>query len=464
MSGNDIRAKLQEGVALQKSGELLRAARCYSAVLETEPRNPDAWHLLGTIEIQRQNLEQAFGLVRKALAIDPENATYHHNLAYLMGAVGRLDEAVAHYRRAVALKPDYAEAYFNLSGSTKFAAGDPVLPAIQKLIKTPGLSDEDQCFLHFAAGKVLDDIGDYDGAFAHYRQGNAKKGKRFDRDANRSRTDEAIALFDAALLRRRAARSTKGEELVFVVGMPRSGTSLVEQVLASHPAVHGAGELPDIDAIAGALAEHNKEKLPYPDCIPAIDGRVLSGFGDAYLERVRRLAPDSGRFVDKAPLNFRYLGLIGLMLPGARVLHCRRDPVDTCLSGYFQNFAKGQDYAFELGDLAAFYRDYRRFMEHWRAVLPLKMMELDYEALVADQKGASRALLAFCGLEWDEACTAFHRTERPVQTASRWQVRQPIYRSSMGRWRRYKAHLGPLLEGLGGFAPAAEGEGSGRAA
>jgi hypothetical protein len=231
----------------------------------------------------------------------------------------------------------------------------------------------------------------------------------------------------------RAGLGDASEVPVFIVGMPRSGTTLVEQILASHGAVFGAGELTDVGAIAQALYRHTPGEPAYPACMSGLDGTAYAGFGASYVKRTRGLAPDAGRIVDKNPLNFLHLGLIALMLPEARIVHCRRNPADVAVSCYFQNFTRGQEWAFDLGDIGRFHRAYERLMEHWRGVLASPMLELDYEAMVGDSEAESRRLVAFCGLEWDPACLAFHRARRPVRTASQWQVRQPIYAHSVER-------------------------------
>jgi Sulfotransferase family len=241
---------------------------------------------------------------------------------------------------------------------------------------------------------------------------------------------------------------------VFIVGMPRSGTSLVEQILASHPAVHGAGELPDFDRLATTATVANPAIALFPECIGRLTPAQLTAVGERYLARLRALAPEAQRVTDKMPINFRHLGLIRLALPQARIIHVRRDPVDTCLSCYSILFMGNQPHAYELGELGRYYHSYQRLMAHWRTVLPPDaMLEVDYEDVVADLEGQARRMVAYCGLDWDAACLSFHRTQRPVRTASAVQVRQPIYRDAIGRWRPAEVELRPLLDGLAGAQP-----------
>ena len=271
------------------------------------------------------------------------------------------------------------------------------------------------------------------------------------RPARKSALQAVLEVCSADFLAGRSGGSGIEAAPIFIVGMPRSGTSLVEQILASHPEVFGAGELPYIDHIALALGKHAEGTAAYPACLPNIPDSAFKGFAESYLKEALGAAGEAAVVTDKAPLNFRHLGLILLLFPKARIVHCRRDPLDTCLSCFFQNFAAGQDYSFDLRELGRFYRDYREMMSAWSEVLPAPVFDLVYEDLVADLEGVGRSLLSFCGLDWHPDCARFFETRRPVLTASRVQVRQPVYSSSVGKWRRYAAHLGPLVEALGPY-------------
>jgi hypothetical protein len=235
---------------------------------------------------------------------------------------------------------------------------------------------------------------------------------------------------------------------VFIVGMVRSGTSLVEQILSSHPDVHGAGELPDIIQITNGLQDFLGASAPYPECLSLLKQEHLDALAQHYLEHLKQISPDARRVVDKMPGNFMHLGLIEMLFPEARVIHCMRDPVDTCLSAYFQDFSRSHPYAYDLSNLGAFYRAYLKVMAHWRKILRLPLFELQYEDLIANQEQVSRALIEFCGLEWDDRCLQFHETQRFVGTASYDQVNRPLYKQSVARWKRYERHLGPLLAAL----------------
>ncbi len=230
--------------------------------------------------------------------------------------------------------------------------------------------------------------------------------------------------------------------------MPRSGTTLVEQIIASHPQCFGADELPHIGAIAATLPGRLQTDHPYPQCAAMIDAPLARSLAEEYLEKLQAVGGDAKRVSDKMPANFIYLGLIALMFPRARVIHCRRDPLAVCLSIYFHRFAYGHGYAYDLGDIGVYYRQYRRLMQHWHEVLPLEICDVQYEELVADQASESRRLIDYCGLSWDDRCLEYHKNTRPVQTMSNWQVRQPIYTDSIQRWKHYEKHLDELKEML----------------
>lgn len=443
-----IRQKLDEALALQKRGDWQQAATIYSAILETNADCADAWHLLGLVDFERRDHAAGVEKVNRALGLKPRNPVYHHNLATLLGDRGDLAAAEEHYREAIRLKPDYDEAVYNLSAVIKLRAHDPILDRIAARLKTVGLSKESRVFLHFAAGKLWDDLGDHKRAFHHYAAGNRAKEKRFNREAASRGLAAMKDTFTRAFFERRHGGGRPDERFVFVVGMPRSGTSLIEQILASHSQVHGGGEMPDIPAISRRLRHYHPEDRDYPGALTDMPDRVIDGLARAYAARMEEVAGPAPRVVDKLPLNFWHLGLIALLLPQARIIHARRDPRDTCLSCFFQNFQTAQSYAFDLADLGFFHGIYRDLMAHWSETLPLPLLEVAYEDLVADPEAMSRKLVAFCGLDWEPQCLAFHETKREVTTASRWQVRQPIYRSSIGRWKPYEPYIGPLLKAL----------------
>ncbi len=442
------RQQLDEALVHQKRGDWPRAAAIYGEILQANADCADAWHLLGLVDFERRDHAAGVEKVNRALGLNPRNPVYHHNLATLLGDQGDIAAAEEHYREAIRLKPDYDEAFYNLSTIIKPKPGDPILGQIAARLKTVGLSRESRVFLHFASGKLWDDLGEPKRAFHHFAAGNKAKGKIFKREAASRGMEAMKQTFTRELFARRSNVGLADERFVFIVGMPRSGTSLIEQILASHSQVRGGGELPDIPAISRRLRHYHPAERDYPENLADMPGEVVDGLARAYAARMDGIAGPAARLVDKLPLNFWHLGLIALLLPRARIIHARRDPRDSCLSCFFQNFQTAQAYAFDLADLGFFHGIYRQLMAHWAEVLPLPLLEVSYETLVGEPEATSREIVAFCGLEWEARCLDFHKTRREVTTASRWQVRQPLYKSSIGRWKPYEPFIGPLLEAL----------------
>ncbi len=441
---------LEHAVKLHQAGNYQEAARIYQGILAQNPNHPSALHWLGVLAFQTGGFEQSIQLIERALAIDDKQAAFHHNLASALRVVGKFEEAERRYRRAIELQPDYAEAYFNLAAVRRFSRpGDEKLClAVEDQLRNPDLTDDNRSFLHYAAGKFYDDCGNYDAAFAHFVQGSQIRLNRFDVAAHESSVQRTMAVFTRSLFEQRSGCGDSSDVPIFIVGMPRSGTTLVEQIIESHPEARGAGELPDIPSIAHTLPQHHPENREYPECVLELPDRVFTGFAGAYLNRLCGPHPTAARIADKNPVNHQYLGLVALMLPRAVVIHCRRDPLDTCLSCFFQRFRAGQEFSYDFENLATMYGSYTRLMKHWHEHLPNKILDVQYEQLVDDTESVSRQLIQHCGLAWDDACLEFHKSKRPVTTASNQQVRQPIYRRSMARWKNYEKHLHPLKQAL----------------
>jgi hypothetical protein len=302
--------------------------------------------------------------------------------------------------------------------------------------------------MYFLLGKLYDLTGEYDRAFSSYQAGNQLIPARFNRGTHRQSIREIISSFSRERMAAFPRSANASDKPVFIVGMPRSGTSLVEQILSAHPDIHGAGELMHMHNISALIKKITHSDQDFPANLEYLTTGLLDHLADLYLQNVERDAKHAIRITDKMPSNFRLLGLIELLFPNARVIHCIRDPRDTCLSCYFQQFTKGQHFASSLSDTAFYYNGYQRLMKHWKSVLSLPVFEVNYEEMVAGLEEMSRKLLCFLGLEWHPDCLDFHKTGRRVITASYDQVRRPLYTSSVGRWRNYRAHLDELFNGL----------------
>jgi tetratricopeptide (TPR) repeat protein len=368
------------------------------------------------------------------------------NRAALHLEFGRLDAAEAGYREALTEFPRSTSGFFNLTSARRLPPGDPMIDRMRAMLETgPDLPPTARMQLNFGLGKAFLDAGDSAEAFRYLDEGNRLKRASisYDPDGVSRWMREIADAFPASDLAAEAADADTGVQPVFVLGMPRSGTTLVEQILASHPAVHGGGELRHMQQLVDSLGA-------FPAAASGLTAERTAELVSGYLAKVRPLAGPGQRYVvDKMPANFLYIGVIRRILPHARIIHCRRDPVDTCLSCYSQLFAGEQSFSYNQAELGRFHRDYQTLMAHWRPGFPAShVIEVDYEAVVDDLEREARRLIAFLNLPWDEACLSFHRTERPIRTASVTQVRQPIYRHAAGRWRKHAAELGPLLAAL----------------
>lgn len=420
---------------------------------------PVAHNKLGLVMQARGDLETALSCFRKAVELGPDFAEAHNNVGGLLLVYGQAEEALSCFRRAVELQPDLAVAYQNLARSKKFDVGDKEeIARIKRHIQSSGLPDASLVFLHFALGKMLDDCGAYDEAFDHFAHANRMKGKtvQFDSERHGKWIETIITVFDEGLAEEKASIGYASDLPIFVLGMPRSGTTLVEQILSSHPSVHGAGELTYFHKLPDLLSERFGTSLPFPDYMSTLDSATGRWLAEDYLAKLRAGASDALRVTDKMPVNFLYLGLLALLFPESRIIHCRREALDVCLSIYFQHFAVATEntYAYDLADIAEYHRQYERLMAHWQQLFPDRIYEVKYEDLVRDQEGTSKRLVEHCGLGWDERCLAYHENKRPVRSASHWQVRQPIFTESVGRWKHYERYLNELKEGLSAPSPA----------
>ena len=430
--------KTEEGAALAERA------------LALNPNSHDAVNLMGRVCFDREQPEQALDYFARALALKPGLADAYNNMGNVLKELGRVDDALKAYQAALEIDPEVAGVYVNLADSMKFAPGDRYLAQMEALAAKPdGLSPTDRLQLDFALGKACADLKDYSGSFGHFLKGNAVKRSAiaYDEDAVMAFFDRIETVFTRDLIAAKSGGGDPSARPIFILGMPRSGTTLVEQIIASHPMAHGAGELM---ALHDTVHAAQNGGLAFPEFMQSIEAGALRRLGANYLEKLGKIAPSGERVTDKMPSNYYYVGLLHLALPNAKIIHTVRDPVDNCVSCFSKLFSGGQNHTYDLGELGRYYRRYEHLMAHWRKVLPSDaFLDVQYEDVVADTEGSARRILAHCDLPWDDRCLAFHETDRPVRTASATQVRQPIYNSAIGRWRVYEAFLEPLLTALG---------------
>ena len=438
------------GAALKGTEDVDGAIEAYRRAIDLKPDLPEAFYNLGNLLQEQEDLDGSATAFRRALSLRPEFAEAACNLGNTLKLAGQIDAAVDAYKQALDIVPGYTDAHRMLAFTRTHATRDKYVETMETLYADDSLDDAARVHLGFALGKAHEDLGDYDRAFGSLQQANALKRATFDYDVagDAAFFDHLRTAFDADRLAQPDGSDSHVPTPIFVLGMPRSGTTLVEQILASHPQIYGAGELSLLGDIAarcsatGAFAD-------FPAHAARLDASALADLGNQYLDQVRR--HDTAAFiVDKKPVNFQLIGFIRLILPAARIVHCRRDPMDTCLSIYKNFFATHNPFAYDLTELGRYYRLYDTLMAHWTAVSGDALLEVRYEELIADQRGESERLLTHCGLPWDDACLQFHKTDRVVRTASAIQVRQPIFTSSVESWRRYERHLAPLRQALDG--------------
>lgn len=440
----------QQALSAGRPDEVLQHVQPW---LDVPATRTDAQHLTGLAFQKLGRSEDARRFLRRALRARPDSACLHHNLGGIHRERGELAHAASEFRRAIACDPGHAEAWAALADTQRFADPELFVQQIEARLASPRIARDRHHHLHFAAARVLDRMGQPDRAFPHFAEGNRLRARPYDFDrleriaagSRRFYTRERHLTRQA----RRRGPAAESRRPIFVVGMPRSGTSLVEQILASHTQVRGAGELPDLGCIHDQLGPAAGLERPPPEVFEGVPEAAFEGMAAAYLERlILREGDEAARVVDKHPLNFRFLGLATELFPHATVVHVQRDLRDSCFSCFAQDFSNGQEYSFDLQSLVRFAGLYLELMSVWREVLGPRLIELHYEDLVQSPSSSIEALLDRAGLPFEEACLRAHETRRSVRTASAEQVRQPIHATSIGRWRAYETQLGPLLDGL----------------
>jgi len=479
------------GLAVGARGNVNEASKYLKKSLEISPDNPDVRVRLGALQQLLGQHQDALGQYRMALKQDPAHLEAHIRLGDLALSLADLDRSEAAYRKALRLQPGeenataglaaiylrqarYKDVYRTIrpmleqgtdNASIAVLYADicrhvqrcqDAIDLLEKLSADEKVAFDQRIKTLFALGKLYDRMGDYEQAFRSYRDANDLMPVTFDPWSAERGLQDSLDFWNARLLADtpRARKHNKRKRPVFIVGMPRSGTSLLEQILASHPSVHAAGELQDITDMVASLPSRLGSAQAYPACLENIDQGMLDNLAGTYQKKIEALSLKSTTVVtDKMPGNFRHLGLIQLLFPKARVIHCVRDPLDTCLSCYFQNFSGEHDYSYNLQNLGTYYRLYERLMQHWKQVLDLKILDVRYEELVTGTEATTRNILDFCGLPWDARCLEFHKTRRTVVTSSYDQATRPVYQDSIRRWEHYRPYLEPLCKGLQRQAP-----------
>jgi tetratricopeptide (TPR) repeat protein len=476
---NDLAAQVAQANRLLKQRSYPEAIQILAGVLELESRHRDALYTLAGIHALLKQPEQAKLYLDRLLPLVPQSSEIHANAARNALAMNEVTLAIDLARKAVGLAPQDAGARLVLADALE--AGGQFLQAkleylvvlerdprnvtalsnlltlresqvperlvleAQHLLSGSALSDMQRTQLNFGLAHYYYGRQEYDPAFTHIRAANAARHRWYPFDSDKFSTviDELMRVFSKQSLAAVPAPGIRDSRPIFIVGMPRSGTTLVEQILASHSQIAAGGELVTLTNIATEIARTTEG---YPRGLFGLDAGSLGHHAGQYRDKLTSISATALRVTDKMPFNFLHLGLVAALFPGARIIHCRRDPRDTCTSCHFTTFNKHLQFASDLPTLGRYYLDYRRLMDHWKSVLTVPMLEIDYESLVTDTEPTIRCLVEFCGVAWEPGCAQFHETERGILTPSRWQVRQPIYRHAIGRWRNYEKQLAPLLD------------------
>ncbi|WP_341365543.1 sulfotransferase [Yoonia sp. BS5-3] len=410
------------------------------------------WVLSGRAQAQLGQHDAALAAYDKALALQSDDPAIAVERADVLVNLGQMDAAAAVFRQAIAAGQNTVKAMAGLSVAHKFQADDPEPDAMLAALDAPALTDAERKALRYATGKALADQKRYDAAFAQFTAAKTEAKDGFSMQMHREAYGRIKQIFTADQIAEKAVHGHLSERPVFIVGMPRSGTTLTEQILASHPQIAGAGELSDLRKIARTLGRGDLDPGKFGQEIGALGKGQIRKLASQYLSVLKQHSSSAARVVDKLPHNFELIGLILMLFPKAKIIHCQRSAMDTCVSCYTHNFSAAHGYNGDLQTLGKYYRAYADLMAYWDKILRGRILHSRYEDLISDQESASRRLIDWVGLDWDPACLAFQKTERLVKTPSRWQVRQPIYKTSMRSWEKYAAHLGPLQKALGPLA------------
>jgi tetratricopeptide (TPR) repeat protein len=439
------------GQALLVLGRLEEAQAAARRLVKIEPENPQSWITIATVATRLMRQEEALDAYEQAARLQPGEVRLRMSIGHIHKTLGRRHESEASYKAALTMDPGLAEAYWSLADLKNYAFSDPEIEAMIELLNEGKIAPLQTAQLYFALGKAFEQRLRYAESFEYYARGNAlrRAAAPFDIEHFERRAARIRKVFDKPFFAGRAGSGDPSAAPIFIVGLPRSGSTLVEQILASHSRVEGTMELPNIINITHQFDDMSADRDGYPETIDTAPIAVLTALGSRYLEETRPLRTGREHFTDKLPNNFSHIGLIHAILPHATVIDARRHPMDSCFSTFKQHFAEGQTFSYDLGDLGRYYRCYLSLMDHWDSVLPGKVLHVQYEDLVRDPEANIRRLLDACGLPFEDGCLAFHRTRRSVRTASAEQVRQPIYTSGVGYWRHFEKELEPLRQALG---------------
>ncbi|MBT8099455.1 MAG: sulfotransferase [Gammaproteobacteria bacterium] len=446
-----VNAIIDLGVALKEQSRIEESIECFRQATKLEPRNVKAHYQLGQILAPAALSDEAIRSYERVLELRPKHAGALLGRGHVLKTLGRQEAAIESYRRCIASKPEKGEVYWSLANLKTYRLSDDDIREMQSRLSSSELTDESEVNFLFALGKAHEDRGEFDQAWQYYVDGNAKRRmlEHYDPVRFEVQNDAIIEVFDREFLSANTGLGNPDPAPIFIVGLPRSGSTLLEQILASHSLVEGTAELPYIKRVEQSLSKNRADGVNYPAAVRELGEPHFNSLGQDYLDAAQmHRVEGTAHFIDKMPNNFPAIGLIHLILPNAKIIDARRYPLDSCLSNFRQLYGQGQPFTYDLADIGEYFLEYQRLMDHWHDVLPDRVLTVQYEDVVCDFENQVRRLLEYCELPWDDACLRFHETDRPVRTASSEQVRQPVYTKSVHFWRNHEPHLGELIDVL----------------
>ena len=427
-----------------------KALDAVQRVIQLQPDLPFGFMIRGSILGKMHDHEGAINSYGDALKIEPDHMGSNMGLGNVLKTVGRYEESVAAYKKCVEIQPIFAEAYWSLANLKTYTFDESEIKAMEEHVKNDQMPINNKAFFHIALANAKEKQKDYEEAWVNFERGNdlRRQEEVYDSVQTQVTHDQLIEVFNEELIESIKDKGCPSKAPILIVGLPRSGSTLIEQILASHSLVEGTKELPDLSLLARKLTKSRPQGIKYPDAVKDMSDDELVEYGEDYLTTTKRYRTDKPHFIDKMPNNFANIGFLKMILPNAKVINAQRNPLDSCISSYKQLFYKGQSWSYDLFEIAEYYLEYQRMMDHWHKLFPGEILDLKYENLINNQEDETESLLKYCGLEWEEQCLKFYETERSINTASSEQVRQPIYKGAMNAWKNYESHIGPLIETL----------------
>ena len=429
----------------EKFGEALDAVQ---RVIKLQPNMPFGHMIRGSILGKKDDHEGAINAFKEALEIEPEHIGSNMGLGNTLKTIGRYDEAVKSYKKCIEAQPLFSEAYWSLANLKTYSFDDDEIKNMEKHVQSQDLTPASKAFFHIAIANAKEKQMKYGEAWYHFHTGNElrRTSEIYDSVTTQVTHDALIETFDEEFVNSTKGSGCQSDAPIFILGLPRSGSTLIEQILASHSQVEGTRELPDISLLGRRLTKSKPPGIKYPDAVKHMTDEEKTEYGESYLETSKRYRTDKPRFIDKMPNNFAHIGFIKTILPNAKIINAKRHPLDSCVSSFKQLFYKGQSWSYDLFEIGEYYLEYERMMDHWHSLYPGEIYDIQYENIVNNQEDESRALIEYCGLDWEDSCLKFYENKRSVNTASSEQVRQPIYKGAMYAWKNYESEIGALKD------------------